>query len=272
LENLRHRIKAGDVRFVSMVHTSNLDGYTIPAKEVIDLCHSYGIPVLLDAAQSVPHRRVDVQELDVDFLAFSVHKMCGPTGVGVLYAKRHLLNKLGSFLVGGDTVADTYYDQDPLYLDAPWRFEAGLQDYAGMIAAGEAAEYLMSVGVGNVSRHQHDLNAYLTEHLQKHEDIEILGPQDASLRGGIVTFFIKRLGIGDIGERLDERANIMVRTGTFCVHSWFNARGINRNITATRASLYLYNTMEECRVFAEALDEIMYETKGFPRSEVRIGD
>ncbi len=272
LESLRQRIKAGGVKLVSMVHMSNLDGYTIPAKEVIDLCHAHDVPVMLDAAQSVPHRRIDMQELDVDFLAFSVHKMCGPTGVGVLCGKEESLNKLENFIVGGDTVADTFYNQEPLYLDSPWRFEAGLQDYAGIIAAGAAAEYLMGIGLENISRHEHELNKYVTEQLQRHEDIDIVGPQDARLRGGILTFFIRRLGLGDIGEQFDERANIMLRTGTFCVHSWFNARGINRNITATRVSLYLYNTMAECKVFVETVDEIMYETKSFPRVELGAGD
>ncbi len=272
LETLKKRIRAGGVTLVSMVHTSNLDGYTIPAKEIIELCHAYDIPVVLDAAQSVPHKRIDVQELDVDYLAFSVHKMCGPTGVGVLYGKKESLSRLDNFMVGGGTVADTFYHREPLYLDLPWRFEAGLQNYAGVIAAGAAAEYLMRIGLENISQHDYELNRYVSEHLQRYEDIEVLGPQDARLRGGIITFFIKRLGLGDIGEQLDQRNNIMVRTGTFCVHSWFNARSINRNITATRVSLYLYNTIDECKAFIETLDEIMYETKDFPRVEVMTSD
>jgi cysteine desulfurase/selenocysteine lyase len=270
LENLVDRIATGGVKLVSMVHTSNLDGYSIPAKEIIDLCHGHDIRVMLDGAQSVPHKPIDVQDLDVDFLAFSVHKMCGPTGVGVLYGKKELLDGLDCFIVGGDTVADTFWDQEPLYLDAPWRFEAGLQNYAGIIGAGTAAEYLMHIGLDNISHHEYELNSYLTEYLQGYEDIEIVGPQDARLRGGILTFFVKRLGLGDIGEQLDQRNNVMVRTGTFCVHSWFNAKKINRNLTATRVSLYLSNTLDECRVFLETLNDIMSETKDFPPAKIKV--
>lgn len=267
-DNLANRLQMGKVRLVSFVHSSNLDGYTIPANEIIEMCHHYGALVMLDSAQSMPHRVVDVQSLDVDFLAFSVHKMGGPTGIGVLYGKQHLLENLNCFMVGGDTVSDTFYDSDPVYLDLPERFEAGLQDYAGIMAAGAAAEYLMKVGLDQISQHEHKLNRFLTEKLWDFSEIEILGPHDPELRGGIVTFFVKKLGSGDIGERLDRVANIMVRTGTFCVHSWFNGRGINRQAVPLRVSFFLYNTLDECRVFLDTLEEILNERKHYPTLEI----
>jgi len=268
LENLEAQLGSGRVRLVSVVHSSNLDGYTIPAKQVIEISHRYGALVMLDAAQSVPHKAVDVQDLDVDFLAFSMHKMGGPTGMGVLYGKEHLLRELDHFIVGGDTVDDTFYDKSPVYLDLPARFEAGLQNYAGIMGSGAAAEYLMQVGPANIAQHDYELNRYLTERLQQYEEIEILGPKDPELRGGILTFVLKRDGLSDIGERFDTYANIMVRTGRFCVNSWFNDRRFNRSAIPVRASLYVYNTLEECDMFLDTLDRIIQETNDFPPLEL----
>ncbi len=256
-----------DVKLVSMVYTSNLDGYTIPASEIIKLSHENGSLCLLDGAQSVPHKRIDVQKLGVDFLAFSIHKMCGPT-LGILYGKEELLKELEPFLVGGDTVVDTFYDKPPIYLDPPHKFEAGLQDYAGIIGAGAACNYLMDIGFEHIIQHELVLNEFLTEGLSKYNDIEIIGPRKPELRGGILTFLIKRLGLGDLGERLDKKSNIMIRTGTFCVHSWFNARKININLSPVRVSLYFYNTLEECAVFLQTFDEIIEETKDFPKAGI----
>jgi len=258
------------VKLVSMCHTSNLDGYATPAKEIIKIAHDYGALVMLDAAQSVPHKPVDVQKLDVDFLAFSIHKMCGPTGVGILYGKENLLKKLEPFIVGGDTVKDTFYDQPPIYLDPPSKFEAGLQDYAGMIGAGAAAKYLMDIGMNNIIQHEIKLNKHLTENLTQHEEIELIGPNDPKLRGGICTFFAKKKGLSAIDTECDKRNNIMLRGGEFCVHSWFNGRRVNRasGIGSIRASLYLYNTLEECEIFVDTIDEILQEYKDMPIVEV----
>jgi len=264
LENLEDRLKDGGVCLTSFVHTSNLDGCTIQAKEAIELCHRYGALVMLDAAQSIPHKRIDVQDLDVDFLAFSVHKMCGPTGVGVLYGKAALLSDLDSFIVGGDTIEDTFYDKEPIYLDPPAKFEAGLQDYAGIIGAGIAAEYLMTIGLENIAQHEYELNRYLTQHLERYEQIELIGPKDPELRGGIITFFIKKLGMRGLAGMFDEYNNIMVRAGRFCVNSWFNARKIKHEVVPVRASVYLYNTLEECQVFVETLERIVREVKDYP--------
>ncbi len=243
------------VRLVAMVHTSNLDGYTIPAEEVAEIAHDRGSLVLLDGAQSAPHREVDVQKLNVDFYAFSVHKMLGPTGTGVLYGEYELLERLDPFIVGGDTVERTSYDGYKM-LKPPAKFEAGLQDYAGVIGAAAAAEYLMNVGRRRVHEHEVRLNTLLTRGLREVPGASVIGPEDPALRGGITSFNIEGIEPHDIAMILDEVANIMIRSGQHCVHSWFSARGIKGS---ARASLYLYNTEEEVRTFLDVLGRVARE-------------
>jgi cysteine desulfurase/selenocysteine lyase len=245
-------VMSGKVRLVSMVHTSNLDGVSIPAREIIKVAHDYGALVLLDAAQSAPHRKIDVASLDVDFFAFSIHKMCGPSGIGVLYGKYDQLDKLKPFMTGGDTVSDTHYDSYTL-LKPPERFEAGLQDYAGIIGAGAAAEYLMKIGMDEIEQHETELNEAITELLVGEDKVKLIGPRDPKLRSGIFSFNVEGLNSHDVAMILDEVANIMVRSGMFCVHSWFNAQGLQGSV---RASLYLYNTFEEVQTFKETVRQI----------------
>jgi cysteine desulfurase/selenocysteine lyase len=254
------------VKLVSMVYTSNLDGYTIPAEEIIKVSHAQGAKVMLDGAQSAPHKHIDVQKLDVDFFAFSIHKMCGPTGMGILYGKEELLENLEPFVVGGDTVTDTFYNRYPIYLESPAKFEAGLQNYAGIIGAGVAVEYLRNIGLDNITRHEFELNKYLTENLSPYEELEIIGPKDPELRGGIFTFFAKKKGLSVITGECDKRNNIMLRSGEFCIHSWFNGKGVDRGsgIGIIRASLYFYNTLEECEIFISTIKEILQEFKSLP--------
>ncbi|MBU4491966.1 MAG: cysteine desulfurase, partial [Euryarchaeota archaeon] len=244
--------KNKNVRLVSMVHTSNLDGYTIPAKEIIKIAHDHGALVMLDGAQSAPHKPVSVKELDVDFFALSVHKMVGPTGMGVLYGKHHLLEELAPFIVGGDTVSDTTYESAK-FLPPPEKFEAGLQNYAGIIGCGAAVDYLNNVGISNIEEHEKRLNTIITNGIKDMPGLKIIGPQEPYLRGGIISFTVEMLKGGDahdIALVLDETENIEVRSGAFCVHSWFNYRKCE---AAVRASLYLYNTGEEARKFIDVL-------------------
>ncbi len=244
--------KNKNVRLVSMVHTSNLDGYTIPAKEIIKIAHDHGAPVMLDGAQSAPHKPVDVKKLDVDFFALSVHKMVGPTGMGVLYGKHHLLEELAPFIVGGDTVSDTTYESAK-FLPPPEKFEAGLQNYAGIIGCGAAVDYLNNVDISNIEEHEKRLNTIITDGIKDLPGLKIIGPQEPHLRGGIISFTVEMLKGGDahdIALVLDETENIEVRSGAFCVHSWFNYRKCE---AAVRASLYLYNTGEEARKFIDVL-------------------
>jgi cysteine desulfurase/selenocysteine lyase len=241
------------IKLVSMVHTSNLDGYTLPVKEIIKIAHENKALVMLDAAQSAPHKEIDVRKLDVDFLACSGHKMLGPSGIGILYAKHHLLEKLPAFMVGGDTVINTTYESFQLE-EPPEKFEAGLQHYAGMIGMGEAARYLMKIGKKNINKHEIKLNKIITNDFNNIKKIDIIGPQNSELRSGIISFNIKNMDPHEVAGMLDASANIMVRSGMHCVHSWFNAHNIKGSV---RASLYLYNTEEEARLLVEEIKKIV---------------
>jgi len=239
-----------NIRLVTMVHTSNLDGYTMPAREVIKISHNHGALVLLDAAQSMPHREIDVKKLGCDFLAFSGHKMLGPSGIGCLYGTYELLEKLNPFIVGGETVERTTYDTQ-IFLKPPEKFEAGLQNYAGALGLAEAVKYLDKIGKDNVEKHENELNKIITDSLEA-VGASIIGPS-AGQRGGIISFNLKGIKYHDVAIMLDEMANIMIRSGQFCVHSWFAAHGIEG---AARVSLYLYNTKDECSIFRENIEKI----------------
>jgi cysteine desulfurase / selenocysteine lyase len=278
-DQFRQRLATGRVRLVSMAYTSNLTGHTIPAAEIVRMAHECGALVLLDAAQTIPHQTVDVQALDVDFLAFSLHKMCGPKATGVLYAKRELTQDwedigrcvLDPAVLGGGTVADTNYE-DYALLPSPERFEAGVQNYAGQIAAGAAITYLRQIGIDKIAEHERRLNSFLTEELLdrygKTGWFRILGPKDASRRAGILTFEVGRPNAVGIAEELDQGQNIMIRYGAFCNHSYLNKifgqgwalpRLPSEQRMTYRVSGYLYNTIDECRLFVEALHGVFTE-------------
>jgi len=241
------------IGLVSVVYSSNLDGTTLPVQEIIKIAHRHGVKVLLDAAQAVPHQEIDVRKLDVDFLAFSGHKILGPSGMGVLYGKYQLLEKLEPFLAGGDTVEYSTYQSHKL-LPPPEKFEAGLQNYAGIIGLGKAVEYLEQVGLKNIAKQEYKLNKFITDELLKIPQIKIIGPQDPALRGGIVSFYIEGFDSHQIALILDENSNVMMRSGQFCVHSWFASHKIK---DAVRASLYFYNTLKEAQIFVEGLNKIV---------------
>jgi len=282
LDAFEQKLENNRVALVSMAYTSNITGYTIPAGEIIRLAHAHGAKVLLDAAQTAAHKEIDVQELDVDFLAFSIHKICGPRGVGVLYGRQDLSGQatneeaspadvLIPVILGGGTVSNTTYDDYSL-LEPPERFETGIQNYPGQIAAGTAVNYVKRVGMDKISTQVGMLNSYLTEELLKRYGdtgwFHIIGPQDAKQRGGILTFEVKRPNAVGIAEDLSDKNNIMIRDGVFCVHSYFNykfgegwlrPRQPSEHRMLYRASLYFYNTTEECRTFLDTLHDIFEE-------------
>jgi cysteine desulfurase / selenocysteine lyase len=251
LEKFRELVKGA--KFVSIVHTSNLDGVTNPAKEIIEIAHQNGALVFLDVAQSIAHQKIDVKKLEVDFLAFSGHKMLGPTGTGVFYGKQKLLEQLAPFMVGGDTVASSTYESYEM-LEIPEKFEAGLQNYAGIIGLGEAVNYLNKLNWKEIEEQELKINKYLTEELLKFPQIKIIGPKDPSQRGSILNFYLEGKDMHQISVMLDEMANIAVRSGQHCVHSWFQAKKIRNSL---RISLYFYNTMEEAEVFINTLTKIL---------------
>ncbi len=240
------------VKVVSFGYSSNLDGVTIPVEKMIKLAHKNGSLVLLDAAQAAPHRALNARGLDVDFMAFSGHKMLGPSGTGVLYGKKKLLEALTPFMVGGETVARSTYETCE-FLPVPERFEAGLQNYAGIIGLAEASKYLQRVGFDAIQNQEALLTHAVQEGSQNIPGLRIIGPADPDLRGGITTFYIEGVDSHRIAIMLDQMANVCVRSGQHCVHSWFNAHGIAGSV---RASVYFYNTLEEVSIFIENLQKI----------------
>jgi len=240
------------VKLVSIVWTSNIDGYTLPVREIIKTAHGFGALVMLDGAQAVPHGKTDVRKLDVDFLAFSGHKMLGPTGTGVLYGKHDLLEKLPTFMVGGETVEFTTYETHK-FLKPPEKFEAGLQDYAGMIGLGEAARYLEKIGPESIESHEKALNKLISQRISEIPNLQKVGVQNPELNGGIISFNLKGLKYHDVSLMLDKNHGVLIRSGQHCCHSWFRGQGIEGS---ARASLYLYNTQEEAELFAEAVRKI----------------
>lgn len=237
-----------EVKLVSLVHTSNLDGVTFPAKEIIKMAHDNDTKVLLDAAQSVPHQDVNVKKLDADFVGFSGHKMLGPTGTGVLYGKRALLEQLNPFMTGGETVQESTY-AGATFEKPPHKFEAGLQHYAGMVGLGAAATYLGRIR-SDLARHETALNKTVTEGLG--DTVTLIGPRDAAQRGGVFSF-TATMDAHDIALMLDQN-NIMIRSGAHCVHSWFNAHKLPGS---ARLSFYLYNTQEEAARIVETVKKIL---------------
>lgn len=240
------------VKLVSFGLSSNLDGVLLPAEAIVKLAHKAGALVMFDAAQTAPHHKLDVRKLDVDFLALSGHKMLGPTGTGLLYGKFKLLDQMSPFLVGGDTVATSTYDTCE-FLPVPEKFEAGLQDYAGIIGLGEASRYLQAVGFDVLHKQELLLNQAIDSGIRSLPGLHIIGPADPALRCGITTFYIDGIDSHRIALMLDQMANVCVRSGQHCVHSWFNAHQIKGSV---RTSTYFYNNLEDVEIFVENLKKI----------------
>jgi cysteine desulfurase / selenocysteine lyase len=282
LSDYQAKLKNHRISLVSLAFTSNLTGETLPAREIVSLAHNHGALIMLDAAQTAPHQSLDVQDLDVDFLALSLHKMCGPRGIGILYAKAELLGQsahpehdplcmIEPVILGGGTVADSNYQSYTL-LEPPESFEVGVQDYAGQIASAAALNYLQQIGMDKIRARETQMNSYLTRELLDRYGrtgwFRILGPRAAERRGGILTFEVKRPNAVGIAEELDLKRNIMIRDGAFCVHSylnkefgpnWISPRLPSEHRMTYRVSLYFYNTLTECEAFLSALDEIFKE-------------
>ncbi len=239
-------------RLVAMCLTSNVTGYTLPAREVVEMAHSRGARVLFDAAQTAPSMRIDVESLDVDYLVASAHKMLGPSGLGIMYAKNESSCCLTPLAYGGHGVTGATLDSFEL-LPPPERFEAGLQNYSGIIGAGAAIRYLGRVGLDAVREHEVALNRRMTRALRGIDGVRILPPSDPNLRGGILSFNIKEMVPHDVAMILDNSRDIMVRAGMHCCHSLFESRGVDG---AVRASLYIYNTTEEVDELVQAVEDM----------------
>lgn len=248
LEPLKNELEKG-VKLLSLVHTNNVDGSTIPLKEVVELAHDHGALVMADGCQTAPHNPVDLTDLDVDFYAWSMHKMLGPSGTGILYGKRELLEKVEPLVTGGGGVAITTYDSAEI-LPIPERFEAGLQNYSGVIGSGAAIRYLRDIGMDGIAEHEHHLNTIVTDGLKDVRNLSMLGPADPRRKGGIFSFNLKGMLPHDVAMILDEIASVLIRSGMHCVHPYFSSHGLEG---CARASFYLYNTEEEVRTFIESV-------------------
>lgn len=238
-------------KLVSLSAMSNVTGVIHDLKSIIDTAHRKNALVIVDGAQFVSHHRMDVQEMDCDFLAFSSHKMCGPTGVGVLYGKKHILDDMPPFMGGGDMILRVKKDKTE-YEKPPLRFEAGTPNIAGVIGFGRAIDYIKAVGLDNIHEYEQQLVKYAMEEVQKIDDFIIYGTKDYTKKGGIMSFNIGNVHSHDTGSILD-RQGIAVRVGHHCCQPIMKLFGIHGT---TRASFYFYNTVEEIDKFVKSIDRV----------------
>ena len=227
-----------NTRFVAITHVSNALGTINPVKDMIAIAHRHGVPVLVDGAQAVPHMKVDVQDLDCDFYAFSGHKMCGPTGIGVLYGKAQLLAKMKPFEGGGDMILSVTFEKTT-YNAIPYKFEAGTPPIAAAVGLGATVDYLESVGLDRIAAHEHELLTYATEAFAQLKGVRIVGT--ARNKAGVLSFTLQGVHPHDVGTILNEDG-VAVRTGHHCAQPVMQRFGVPATV---RASFYLYNTFAE---------------------------
>jgi cysteine desulfurase / selenocysteine lyase len=241
-------INLNRVKLVSISQMSNVLGTIVPINRIIKMAHERGIPVLVDAAQSVPHMEVDVQEMDCEFLAFSAHKMLGPTGVGVLYVKREILASMPPFLGGGDMIkeVDKY---NTSYNELPYKFEAGTPNIADVVGFGASIDYLNRIGMSAVRTHEIDLVRYTMERMREIEGITIYGPLQPSARGGVIAFNLGDIHPHDLATIMDDRG-IAIRSGHHCAQVLMRRLQVS---ATSRVSFYIYNNKEEIDLFVQAL-------------------
>ncbi|AUV83614.1 cysteine desulfurase [Salinigranum rubrum] len=234
---------------VSVVHISNTLGTVNPVSELADVAHEVGAYVFVDGAQSVPTRPVDVEEIDADFFAFSGHKMCGPTGIGVLYGKEHLLDEMQPYLYGGSMIRSVTYD-DSTWEDLPWKFEAGTPPIAQGVALHAAVDYLDDLGMDKVQAHEDHLVEYAYDRLTEFDDVTIYGPPGDD-RGGLVSFNLDSVHAHDLSSILNDHG-VAIRAGDHCTQPLHDKLGA---AASARASFYIYNTREEVDALVDAVDE-----------------
>ncbi|MDA2962961.1 MAG: cysteine desulfurase [Actinomycetota bacterium] len=235
-------------KIVAITHQSNVLGTINPLDAIVDRAHKVGAVVVLDACQSVPHMAIDVTALDVDFLVFSGHKALGPTGIGILWGRMHLLDELPPFLFGGSMIENVTMTS-ATWAAVPAKFEAGVPNMAQAVGLGTALQYLSGIGMDNVHHHEIALTSYLLNELSRVPDIRIVGPTNTQSRGGTISFTIKDIHPHDVGQYLDSQG-VVVRTGHHC--AWPLARSLKAP-ASTRASLYIYNDEKDCDALVDAI-------------------
>jgi Selenocysteine lyase len=241
-----------DVKLVSVLHASNVTGCVVPVKEVTEIAHDAGAEILVDGSQAAPHMKIDLNDLDVDYYSISIHKMLGPSGMGVLYGKRECLEKMRPLCVGGGTIGLATYEKAES-APIPEKFEAGLQNYSGIAGTMAAIDYLDRLGMEKISANDDMLMRTIFGETEDIRGLTVVGPEDPDKRCGIFSFNINGMASHDIAMMLDKIDNIMIRSGMHCAHPFFGAKGIEGS---ARASVYLYNSKEDIKRFSLALRKI----------------
>lgn len=236
-------------KIVSVTHVSNVLGTVNPVKEIVRIAHEHGVPVMVDGAQSTPHFAVDVQDIDCDFFAFSGHKMYGPTGVGVLYGKEDWLDRMPPYQGGGEMIESVSFEKT-VFEHLPFKFEAGTPDYVATHGLATAIDYISSIGIDNISRHEQELTKYCMERMQEIDGIRLFGT--ANDKDAVVSFLVGDIHHLDMGTLLD-RLGIAVRTGHHCAQPLMIRFGIQGTV---RASFAMYNTKEEIDVLVEGIKRV----------------
>jgi len=247
----------GKTKIACLSHVSNVTGVINDVKRITKVAHDNGALMLIDGAQSVPHMLVDVQDLDMDFLAFSGHKMLGPTGIGVFYGKKEVLEKMSPFQGGGEMIKEVEFSQSKgrcsvSWNELPWKFEAGTPNIAGAVGLGAAVKYLEGLGMDNVLNHEKELTQYAVERMKESGKVTIHGPSDITKKLGIIPFSVKGLSSHDVALFFDNYG-VMMRSGYHCaqpLHQVFKLE------SSARVSFYVYNTEEEVDRFMEILKEL----------------
>ncbi len=245
-----HELIDDSTKIVCVAHASNVLGTINPVKDIARLAHRYGALFLVDAAQSVPHMPVDVQDIDCDFAAFSGHKMLGPMGIGVLYGKAERLEGMPPFLVGGEMIREVH-TTGATWKDLPYKFEAGTPNVSGAIGLGAAVDYLQNIGMRNVHDHEKEIGGYALARMKEVEGLEIYGPMNVDHRVGVISFNLGDIHAHDLASILDEDG-IAIRSGHQCAQPLMEFLQVP---ATSRASFYIYNTKAEVDVFIEALEK-----------------
>ena len=250
LEHMIELISSKKVKLVSLSHMSNVLGTIVPIEEIIKVAHQHGIPVIVDGAQSVPHMPVNVKNMDCDFLVFSAHKMLGPTGVGVLYAKKEFLEKMRPFMGGGDMIKEVFKFHTN-YNEVPYKFEAGTPNIADVVGFGAAIDYLEKIGMENIRKHEKSLTDYALESILSLKYVTVYGPRDPKYRGGVISFNIADIHPHDLATIMNDHG-IAIRSGHHCAQVLMQRLDVP---ATSRASFYIYNTKEEIDKFVNAIKE-----------------
>ena len=239
-----------NTKIVAITHVSNVLGTINNVKEIIKYAHKKGAIVVVDGSQSIPHMKIDVKDLDADFFVFSGHKMFAPLGIGVLYGKKEILNKMNPFLMGGDMI-EYVYEQETTFAPLPNKFEAGTQNVEGVIGLGAAIDYIQKIGYENIEKIESELVAYAREELKKLEFIKLYMPKDLNHHSSVVSFNIENVHPHDVASILDSN-NVCVRSGNHCAQPLLRFLGID---STCRASFYFYNTKEDVDRLVKALNK-----------------